>query len=113
ICEAMHMKSLDTYRSCFPVTQHRVWLNHSSVGILSTHVVDAVRAGLDRFSSGDMSMETELHDLALARAAAAAFIGADQEEIAFTKNGPDGLSIVANGLDWRKGDKVVIADQEF
>jgi len=107
------MKSLETYRSYFPVVQRKIWLNHSALGILSTRVTDAIRNGLDCFSSGETSIETQLRELAAARTAAAAFIGADPEEVAFTKNVADGLSIVANGLNWRKGDKVIVADQEF
>jgi cysteine desulfurase / selenocysteine lyase len=107
------VKSFEDYRAYFPVVQRKIWLNHSALGILSTRVTDAIRTGLDRFSTGEVSMETQLLELAATRAAAAAFIGADSEEIAFTKNVADGLSIIANGLNLREGDKVVTADQEF
>jgi cysteine desulfurase / selenocysteine lyase len=43
----------------------------------------------------------------------ASFIGADADEIAFTKNTPEGLSFVAAGLPWRSGDNVVTSDLEF
>lgn len=33
-------------------------------------------------------------------------------EIAFVKNTSEGISILANGLDWKAGDNIVIADQE-
>jgi selenocysteine lyase/cysteine desulfurase len=47
------------------------------------------------------------------RAMMAEFIGADVDEIALTKNTPEGLSIVASGLGWRPGDSVVTTDLEF
>jgi hypothetical protein len=43
----------------------------------------------------------------------AALIGADADEIAMVKNTPDALSMVAAGLRWRSGDRVVTCDQEF
>ena len=35
------------------------------------------------------------------------------DEVAFVKNTSEGLAIVANGLDWKLGDNVVIPDIEF
>jgi selenocysteine lyase/cysteine desulfurase len=40
-------------------------------------------------------------------------IGADRNEIAFIKNTTEGLVTVANGLDWRDGDNVIVADIEY
>jgi cysteine desulfurase/selenocysteine lyase len=43
----------------------------------------------------------------------AEFLGAEPDEIALTKNTPEGLNIVAAGLGWRPGDSVVTTDLEF
>ena len=40
-------------------------------------------------------------------------INGDVDEVAFVKNTSEGISIVANGLDWNPGDNVVIPDIEF
>ena len=40
-------------------------------------------------------------------------IGAGPTEIAFVKNTTEGLLIVANGLDWRAGDNVLVPDIEY
>jgi selenocysteine lyase/cysteine desulfurase len=37
----------------------------------------------------------------------------DPTDLAFVKNTTEGLSFVANGLDWRSGDRVLVADREF
>lgn len=42
-----------------------------------------------------------------ARAKTADFINAHQNEIIFTKNSTEAINIVANGLKWEKGDKIV------
>ena len=38
---------------------------------------------------------------------------ASSDEIAFVKNTSEGLSLVAHGIDWRAGDNIVFAMQEF
>jgi cysteine desulfurase/selenocysteine lyase len=43
----------------------------------------------------------------------ACLINGDIDEVAFIKNTSEGISIVANGLDWQDGDNVVIPDIEF
>jgi len=47
------------------------------------------------------------------RSAAAKLIGAEPEEIAFVKNTSEGLSFVANGIQWRSGDNIVVPSCEF
>ncbi|WP_175691994.1 aminotransferase class V-fold PLP-dependent enzyme, partial [Burkholderia anthina] len=42
----------------------------------------------------------------------AAFLGARADEIAFTKNATEAISLVAQGLRWRPGDEVLVADTE-
>lgn len=43
----------------------------------------------------------------------AQLVGSRVDEIAFVKNTSQGLSFVANGLDWKAGDEVLIPDLEF
>ena len=50
---------------------------------------------------------------ASARHRVARLIGAHDSEIAFTKNTPESISIVASGLRWREGDNVVVPRCEF
>jgi selenocysteine lyase/cysteine desulfurase len=40
-------------------------------------------------------------------------IHAEPGEIAIVKNTSEGIATVANGLDWRRGDKIVAFDEEF
>ena len=47
------------------------------------------------------------------RDAAARLIGADRDEIALVPNTTAGISLVAEGLDWRPGDNVVTLADEF
>jgi selenocysteine lyase/cysteine desulfurase len=52
-------------------------------------------------------------DVELIRSKAAQFIGASAGEIAFVKNTSEGISLMANGLDLGRGDKVVSVNGEF
>ncbi len=49
-----------------------------------------------------------------ARAAGARLLGAKgPHEVALVKNTTEGLSFVANGLSWQRGDRVLVPDREF
>jgi cysteine desulfurase/selenocysteine lyase len=48
-----------------------------------------------------------------ARELLAAMLGARPDQIAFVRNTSDGLSTVANGLAWKRGDNLVTFSREF
>ena len=48
----------------------------------------------------------------LARAAVAAALGADADEIMLNEAAGVGINVVANGIDWAPGDAVIITDHE-
>lgn len=99
----------------FPIRQRMIYLNNASIGPLSNRVVTAVNQFLadvrdngrnhypDWCRFADTEIKTNIGNL----------IGADASEIAFIKNTTEGLNIVANGMDWKTGDKVVVADIEY
>lgn len=105
--------TLDAYRQTFPVVKNRVWLNHASQGTLSDRVVEALVSFTQRHARGELSVEAGEELSLRARRAAAQFINGGADQIAFTKNVSDGLNIVAHGLSWKPGDRIVVPDQEF
>lgn len=48
-----------------------------------------------------------------ARGKLARLLGAEPADIAFTKNGSEAISLVAQGLDWKQGDEILVADTEM
>lgn len=107
--------TLDEARAGFPIVHRRHYLNACSLAPLSNGVVGAVHAQL-----GDLQLNgrnNSPHRVRFAetdiRPTLARLIGADTGEIAFVKNTTEGLNIVANGLDWRPGDNVVVANIEY
>ena len=99
----------------FPIKRRMIYLNNASIGPLSHRVIDAVNDFLEDVRDNGRKhypdwcriADTEI------KPNIARLIGADPSEIAFVKNTTEGLNIVANGLDWREGDNVVIADIEY
>jgi selenocysteine lyase/cysteine desulfurase len=47
------------------------------------------------------------------RQAAARLIGSGSKEIAIVKNTSEGIAMVATGIDWRRGDRIVAFHEEF
>jgi cysteine desulfurase/selenocysteine lyase len=102
-------------RSFFPVTRELAYLNHAGVAPISTRVeealerytAEATRRGALRYA------RTFDREVERVRTRAATLLGGRPEEIAFVKNTTEGLGLVAAGIDWRRGDRVVTCDLEF
>jgi selenocysteine lyase/cysteine desulfurase len=105
---------VDAYRALFPITERFAYLDHAAMGPPSRPVIAAQQEFIERQATLGSEMSPEIRAAKdRLRRAMAEFIGADPEEIAFTKNTPEGISIVASGLGWRPGDSVVTTDLEF
>lgn len=103
-----------TWRELFPVTKNITYLNHAAVGPLSTRAFDAMRRhAVDQREFGATHWKDWYAEYELLRAAAGRLIGAAPDEIAILKNTSEGISFVAEGLEWERGDNVVTTDLEF
>jgi cysteine desulfurase/selenocysteine lyase len=101
-------------RAEFPVTERYRYLNHAGVAPLPRVAVEAGRRFLeDQLHHGVIhaaSWEAEMEGV---RTLAGGLLGVPAADIAFVKNTTEGLAFVANGLDWRPGDRVLAADRDF
>jgi len=105
---------IEKIRKEFPVTEELIFFDHARVAPLPERVRKVVTEFVDdatRF--GTAHYETWLAGIDQSRKSFARLINAGTDEVAFVKNTSEGLSIVANGLDWKTGDNVVIPDIEF
>ncbi|MBT6345146.1 MAG: aminotransferase class V-fold PLP-dependent enzyme [Nitrospina sp.] len=101
-------------RKEFPVVEELIFFDHARVAPLPERVRKVVTEFIDdatRF--GTAHYETWITGIDRARKNFARLINASTDEVAFVKNTSEGLAIVANGLDWKSGDNVVIPDIEF
>lgn len=99
----------------FPLDQDILYLNHAAVSPWPKRAGDAVMAFAEECTrTGAAHYPRWLETERRLREQLATLINApDQGDIALLKNTSEGLSVIAQGLDWRAGDRVVITDQEF
>jgi selenocysteine lyase/cysteine desulfurase len=104
----------DSLRALFPVTRHAIYLNHAAVSASPTPTINAIQSQLaDVSENGSVNFRQWLAVKESARRLVAGMLGARPEQVAFVRNTSDGLSTVANGLDWRPGDNLVTFRHEF
>jgi selenocysteine lyase/cysteine desulfurase len=101
-------------RGQFPVTEHLNYLNHAGVSPLPWVAVEAIESAARDFAlRGSGAVQSGDEDQERLRRAGAELMGVDPGDVAFVKNTTEGLGFVANGLDWREGDRVLVPDHEF
>ena len=104
----------DSLRALFPVTERAIYLNHAAVSAPPTPTINAISSQLaDVSDNGSVNFRKWLAVRESARQLLAGMLGARPEQVAFMRNTSDGLSTVANGLDWRPGDNLVTFRHEF
>lgn len=101
-------------RELFPITQNYTYLNSAAVAPLPTMTIEAVASQLlDVSEHGSVHYQDWVKTKERARGNIAAMLGVRAEHIAFMRNTSDGLSTVANGLNWNEGDNIVTFAREF
>ena len=101
-------------RKLFPVTQNYIYLNHAAVCPISTPVFERMQKHTrDLLENGAVQFREWISAVKQTRELAARLINASADQIAFAPNTSAGLSMIANGIDWRAGDNIVTADCEF
>ena len=107
---------LAAVRAALPALGSGIHLNTGSVGPMPAEVaaamaeVEAYERNIGRAHIDDYL--ASLERMAEARAAAAAVVGGDLDEMALTHSTTDAMNIVTWGLDWRPGDRAVTTTQE-
>lgn len=98
----------------FLLPEWRVFLNNGSLGVAPKPVVAAVEdfarqaAGLITDEYPRWGYETLDKD----RTEMAQFVGCKKDELAFMHNATEAMSTIADGLELKAGDEVLITDQE-
>ncbi|MCE2787442.1 MAG: aminotransferase class V-fold PLP-dependent enzyme [Bacteroidota bacterium] len=94
-------------RKHFPLANDFAYLNNGTMGPSPYYVIEAVKKGMmDGDQFGNYGGWENLH------AKLAAFVGADEKEIALTHNVTDGINIACWGLPLKKGDEVILTTHE-
>ena len=111
------MRIPEDVRKDIPLTQEVIYFDNTATSLTPIPVVEAMneyylkyRANVHRGVHRLSQMAT--HKYEEARKIVADFLGAKFEEIVFTKNTSESLNLVALGLEWKKGDKIVTTPYE-
>jgi cysteine desulfurase / selenocysteine lyase len=101
-------------RNEFAVTEKYAYFNHAATGILPERSRRALEAFIAaQAESGVVGTARYEMKLPAYRERIARYIGAAGNEIAILRNTGDGANLIAQGLDWRPGDRVILCDNEF
>ncbi|HEY6011602.1 MAG TPA: aminotransferase class V-fold PLP-dependent enzyme [Nitrospirota bacterium] len=105
---------IESYRREFPITGKYIYLDHAGVSPMPLRVRLAVDTFLsESVAAGAFQYPKWAQQIVEVRRSCAGLINADPDEIAFVKSTSHGLSIVANGLDWKRGDNLLVYEKEF
>lgn len=104
-------------RKQFVIPEDEVYLNNGTVG---SSPMPVLRAIIDCYQSSEQMAQSDPEDYPIWGYAAwnefrdplAKFIGCNRDELALLRNATEANSYIANGVDLKAGDEVLITDQE-
>lgn len=103
-----------TDSNVFPILDELVYLNHAGVAPISGPAAQALRDYADQAARfGTHRADWHKRIQAVRHAAARLVHARGSHEIAFVPNTSTGLALAAEGLDWRRGDNVIITSIEY
>ena len=97
----------------FPVARKKIFLAHAGVTALPSCAVEAMQEYIRASSEDQQEFGGVLKEIASARRDAAALLGAGEDEIALLGPTSLGLSLFANGIDWKPGDEIVLYGEDY
>jgi cysteine desulfurase / selenocysteine lyase len=97
----------------FPILRNWAFFNHAGVSPLPKIAAAAMQAYIAQAQSAAYLSAGWYQDIEKLRQDSATLLNAHRDEIAFVKNTSEGISIVANGIDWQYGDRIVTTNIEY
>ncbi|MDO9575659.1 MAG: aminotransferase class V-fold PLP-dependent enzyme [bacterium] len=99
-------------RADFPILNNLIYLDSAATSLTPEPVLNAVLEYYREYNANVKRGVYRLSQVASqkyknAHRKVADFIGANEEEVIFTKNTTEAINTVASGLKWKTGDKVV------
>jgi selenocysteine lyase/cysteine desulfurase len=107
--------TIDEIRSQFPYLETGlIYLNHAATAPMSNYVESNVREYMEVAHKGHVeNFANLLHTFVETRQLAAEWIGTTEDRIAFIQNTSTGLNVLASGIPWEPGDRILLAEGEF
>ena len=107
--------NLNEVRNLFPhIKEGIIYLNHAATGPLSVRVLDVMEEFLYEKSRGKIDNYPSFVKVTGETKEMLAYsLNCSSERIAFADNTSNGLNLLAQGLNWKKGDEIILNDIEF
>lgn len=102
-------------REYFPyLKKDKIYFNHASTGPLSTIVLERLNELFRERSEGSIDYYSELIKIIVEnKINLAELINCTPDRIAFLDNTSNGINVLAQGINWKKGDRILLNDIEF
>lgn len=108
------MNPANPYVEDFGPFDGRIWLNTAHQGPLPKVAVEAARAALEQKARPHLLRDEDFFEVPRRlRAALGKLIGAAPEDIILGNSTSYGLDLLANGIQWQRGDEVLLVDGDF
>lgn len=102
------------FRKQMPVSKKWAYFDHACVAPIPQSAADAIaKWSSEALLEGDVCWKVWENQHEQLRDLAARLTNARREEVALLPNTTFGINLVADGLDWRDGDNVVLPAHEF
>lgn len=100
-------------RNLFPLVEHYIHMNHAGVSPMSQRARAAIEQVVDASMNRPYRDGWAQDEANRVRELIARLINASADSIALTRSTAHGISLLAQGLDWKAGDNVVGAVGEY
>lgn len=106
---------LDRYRQLFPFLKTgAIYMNHAAISPLSTRVMEAIQDYFKLRNEAEKEIFFPFQGTILqTKELLGTLLNCHRDRIAFVDNTSNGLNILANGLPWKSGDRILLNDLEF
>lgn len=111
----MNEETIERARSCFPYLKKGIiYFNHASTAPINLNVKERIEAILKERSEEKIDDYYAFKEVAdETKEMIGEMINCPPDRIAFLDNTTNGIIWLANGINWRPGDRIVLNDVEF
>ena len=110
--EDSYETNLDLVRADFPLTKKKIYMNNGSIAPTPLSTIKAITDTFLKYSieGPDSKIVNEFINSLMTelRTRLSVLIHCEPEEIIFTQSTTEGLNYVRNGINWKKGDSVIV-----
>ena len=98
----------------FPIREHCLYLDHAAVCPLPRPVAEAMRQRItEQEPTGHENYREWGNNHLSCRHLGSQLLGCEPDDISIVRSTSEGLSLIAEGLTWKRKDEVLVGSEEF